>query len=112
MNKFYLVMISSVLVASISQVLLKKGSLRDYPNFIREYVNPYVICGYVLLLASTILTIFALTGMDYKNVPIIESAGYIIVMLLSRLFLNEKLTKRKILGNIIILIGILVFYSG
>lgn len=110
MNKFYLVMFTSVFVASISQILLKKGSLKSYPNFLREYLNPYVICGYILLFASTLLTIFALTGMEYKNEPIIEAFGYIIVMVLSKVFLDEKLTKRKVIGNLVILLGIFVFY--
>lgn len=110
MNEAYIIMISSVLVASVSQILLKKGSLRSYPNIIREYVNPYVICGYALLVLSTILTVLALRGMAYKNVPIIESSGYIVIMFLSWWLLKEKLTTKKIVGNIIILIGILIFY--
>ena len=62
------------------------------------------------MVVSTLLTIFAFTGMDYKNGPIIESVGYILVMLLSWWLLKEKLTLRKVLGNCLILVGILIFY--
>lgn len=105
-----LLLIFSVLIASISQILLKKSSEKEYSSFIKEYLNPYVIIGYGMMVLSTILTIFAFKGLDYKNGPIIESIGYIFVMLLSWKFLKEKITKKKIIGNALILLGILVFY--
>lgn len=63
-----------------------------------------------MMVLSTILTILAFREIDYKNGPVIESLGYIFVMVLSRLLLKEKLTKKKVLGNVLILIGILVYY--
>lgn len=63
-----------------------------------------------MMVISTVLTILAFRGLDYKNGPIIESLGYIFVMILSRMFLKEKITKKKILGNALILLGIVVFY--
>lgn len=62
------------------------------------------------MIISTILTILAFKGLDYKNGPIIESMGYIFIMILSKVFLNEEITKSKILGNLFILMGIIVFY--
>lgn len=110
MNKTFFILILSIFVASVSQVLLKKSSLKKYDSFIREYLNIYVITGYMLLLLSTVLTVVALKGMDYKNVPITESLGYIIIMILSYLFLSERITKKKIIGNIIILAGVVIYY--
>ena len=104
------ILIISVLVASISQIILKKSSNEKHESLLKEYLNLKVIIGYGLLVLSTILTIIALRGMDYKNEPIIESIGYIFVMILSRMFLSEKITKKKVLGNALILVGILVFY--
>lgn len=74
-------------------------------------MNFYVICGYGMMVVSTVLTIMAYKGLAYKNGPIIESLGYIIVMFLSLLFFGEKITKKKLLGNILILVGIIVFYA-
>lgn len=62
------------------------------------------------MVASTILTIFAFKGLDYKNGPIIESLGYIFVMILSWKLLEEKITIKKIVGNGLILLGIFIFY--
>ena len=103
-------MVLSVLVASFSQILLKKSAKETHANVVREYLNLYVILGYGLLVCSTLLTILALKGIDFKEAPVIESIGYILVLILCRLFFQEKITKRKVLGNAMILIGIVVFY--
>lgn len=99
------------MIASFSQLLLKKGAQNHYANVIREYLNVWVITGYALMVVSTLLTILAYRGLDYKNGPIIESLGFAFVMILSRLFFGEKITGKKVLGNMLIFAGILIFYS-
>ena len=66
-SRFVFAMFLSVAVASISQVLLKKSALKTYNTVVREYLNPYVISGYGLLFLSMLLTIYAYSGMEYKN---------------------------------------------
>lgn len=110
MNSYVFLLIASVLIASCSQIILKKSASKEYSSIIREYLNVRVIVGYGMMFISTILTIFAFKGLDYKNGPIIESLGYIFIMFLSRIFLKEKITKKKIIGNSLILLGILIFY--
>lgn len=106
----YVLLVSSVLIASISQIILKKASMEEYSSFIKEYLNLKVIVGYGLMVLSTILTIFAFKSLDYKNGPIIESIGYIMVMILSKIFLKEAITKKKVIGNSLIILGIVIFY--
>lgn len=111
MNRYMVFLLLSVAVAAFSQILLKKSAQKTYPNVIREYVNAYVITGYAMMVASTLLTVAAYTGMDYKNGPVVEALGFPLILILSRMIFGEKLTKKKLLGNGLILIGILVFYS-
>ncbi len=91
-------------------MLLKKGATIHYRSVIREYLNVWVIAGYGLMILSTLCVIFAYRGVDYKNGAIIESLGYLLIMVLGRLFFGEKITKKKLLGNLLILAGVLVFY--
>lgn len=107
---YWLMMVFSVIIASFSQILLKKSAAKQYDNIIREYLNPYVIIGYGMMVGSTILTIIAYHGIEYKNGPVIESLGYLLVMVWSFVFFKEPITKNKVLGNVLILLGILVFY--
>lgn len=110
MTKYWIVLFMAVLISSASQMLLKKGASIKFESVVREYLNPWVIFGYVLMILSTLCVIYAYRGVAYKNGAIIESLGYLLVMFLSRLFFDEKITKKKMLGNLIILTGVLVFY--
>ena len=110
MNKYVFLLILAVLVSSISQIILKKSSSKIYKSIIKEYLNVYVITGYGLMVLSTVLVVLGLKGVPYKNEPIIESLGYLFVMILSNRILGEKITKKKVLGNVLILVGIAVYY--
>ena len=110
MNKYVFLLILAVLVSSISQIILKKSSSKTYKLIIKEYLNVYVITGYGLMVLSTVLFVLVLKGVPYKNEPIIESLGYLFVMILSNRLLGEKITKKKVLGNVLILVGIAVYY--
>lgn len=110
-NKYIFCMLISVLCASISQILLKKSALKSYNSFIREYLNFWVFGGYGLLLGSMLLTLYAYTGMDFKNGPVIESMGNILVPLFSFFVFKEKISARKCLGIAFIILGIMVFYA-
>ena len=103
-------MFYAVIVSSASQMLLKKGATKKYESVLREYLNPWVISGYGLMVLSTLCVIYAYRGIAYKNGAIIESLGYLLIMFLSRIFFGEKITKKKLIGNLIILTGVLVFY--
>ena len=105
-----LLLVLSVVVASFSQILLKKSAEKTYASPVREYLNFYVICGYGMMFLSMFLTVFAYRGMDFSNVPVVESLGYVVVMLLSYFFFKEKITKKKLLGMAVILLGIFVYY--
>ena len=97
-NRYIVIMFLSVSAASVSQLLLKKSAMKKYASVIKEYLNPLVIGGYGILFLSMLLTIYAYSGMDYKNGPIIESFGNVIVLVLGYLFLKEKISFKKLIG--------------
>ena len=108
-SRFMISMFLSVVVASVSQVLLKKSALKKYDNVIKEYLNPYVIGGYGLLFGSMLLTVYAYSGMDYKNGPVIESLGNVFVLVLGYFVFRERISFRKILGIACIMAWIVIF---
>ena len=110
MTKYYSFMLLAVLLSSFSQILLKKSARSKHNSIIKEYLNIYVIGGYGMMLISTLLIIWAYQRLEYKNGPIIESLGFILVMVLSYLFFRERVGLRKILGYTLILFGVIVFY--
>ena len=110
MNIYVAVLLVSQVIASFSQVLLKKSSQKEYPNRIREYLNVLVTAGYGMMFISLFLTMVSYRGFeDFAAVPVLETTGYITVMILSRLFFGEKITLRKLGGMTLIIVGILVY---
>ena len=105
-----LAMLAAVSLSAASQMMLKKAARTEWPSALREYLNVWVIGGYGLLVCSMLCVIFACRGLEIKNIPVLESLGFPLVMLLGRIFYGEKLTRGKLIGMGLILLGILVFY--
>ena len=110
MIKYLILMIIAELIASSSQILLKKSAGRKYSSFLKLYLNILVIAGYGMLAVSMLISIICYGGLGYMNVVVMEPIGYILVMFMSRIVFKEKITPRKICGMILLLAGILVFY--
>ena len=110
-NPYLLFMVLSVVVSAVSQVLLKMSARRTYASALKEYLNPLVLGGYTLMVVSTLLMLAAFHfGVEFKNGPVIEALGYVLVLILGRAVFGEKLTRNRILGNALILAGIAAFY--
>ncbi|MBQ7613579.1 MAG: EamA family transporter, partial [Butyrivibrio sp.] len=104
-------MMLSELISASSQMLLKKSASKEHDSVIKEYLNPWVICGYGMLFIAMVISIFCYKGLGYMGVVVMEPINYIIVMVMSRLIFKEKFTKRKMIGMGCIVLGILIFYA-
>jgi len=108
---FYLLVVIGVLLSSCSQLLLKKSADREHKNFVLSMLNWRVVTAYVIFFGSLIINITAMShGVHLKDMPILESLGYIFVPLLSSWVLKEKITKRTLGCMTLILLGIYIFY--
>jgi len=106
---FYIVLfLFSVLVASFSQMLLKRSANRKYDRAIDDYMNKTVLFAYVLFVLSTLLTMFAYRGVNLSLGPILESAGFVFVAIMSRWILKEKITGKQFIAIYLIMFGIIV----
>ena len=106
--KSVILFILSVCIASTSQILLMKSANQQYQSKWQEYLNKYVIGAYGLLFASTILTMLAYKNLNLSMGVMIESISYIIIAIASYFIFKEKITKRKQLGILLIIAGIII----
>ena len=106
---FSLIFIIGVFISSISQIILKKSADKKYPSKIREYLNVRVIFSYIIFFGATLCSILAYTKIPLSLGPILESSGYFFVAVLSYIFLKERISKQKMLGLSIIIIGIIIY---
>ncbi len=102
-------MIVSAFITAFSQIILKKSAGIKYKNIIFEYLNPLVLLSYVCYAGVLVLNVFIYTKVDYRFGVIINSMSTVFVMLLSNLILKERITKKRIIGNIMLVCGILIF---
>lgn len=108
---YYILVISSVFLAACAQMLLKQGARQQYATWWRQYMNGWVIGGYVIMFGTMVMNIFAMSkGVQIKELSIIESMSYLFVPALSFVIFKEKLTWRKISAIAIIIIGVIVFF--
>lgn len=98
----------SVLISAVSQIILKSSADIKYDSKIKEYLNPRVIIAYGIFFLATLVTVFAYKGIPLSLGPILETTGYLWVSLLGYFILKEKISKRKLLGLVIVVLGIIV----
>tara|TARA_Y100000310_G_C20408945_1_gene681005 strand:- start:254 stop:598 length:345 start_codon:yes stop_codon:yes gene_type:complete len=92
-------------IGSFGPILLKKGA--DKVSFsIKALFNPYIFWGVAIAALGNILFIPSLKGGDLSILYPLVSTIYIWVSIWSYLFLKEDLSKKKILGVLIIIIGV------
>ncbi len=109
MNSYIAIAFFSCFLSALAQILLKKSAGKTQKSLIGEYINIYVFGGYTITAACIMLMLVAYKGLPLKYGVAIESSVYFFIMVLSRIFLNEKITIKKSIGVSIIVIGILVF---
>lgn len=103
-----LLLISSF-VSAVSQIMLKMSAGRQYESRVQEYTNPLVMMAYALFFGCTFLTMYSLKVVPLSMAPILEASGYIFVALLSRIMLKERISRRKLMGLLVILLGICIY---
>ncbi len=109
MNDVYIVIfLLSVLIAAISQILLKRSAGKQYTSKAREYLNVRVIAAYALFFLSSLLTVLAYRGVPLSMGPVLETTGYLWVTIMGRLILKEKVSMRKLTGLAVIVLGVIL----
>ena len=109
MSLYVGIFLTAVVVSCCSQILLKKSANKHYNSPREEYLNPYVIIAYTLYFATTLITMLAYKRIPMSMGPILESTGYVLIPVMSRIFLKERMSKRQLTGMGVILLGVLVF---
>ena len=109
MNRYYLLIVLTALASAVSEILLDYSSKKEYSKRIFEYLNPFVILSYVILLLVLAVNVYAMKFVGLKEAHAIGAFTYVFVLFLGKIFLKEKITKNKVTGIIFITLGIVIF---
>ncbi len=103
MTIYFVLLLVMTALGSVASLFLKKAS--EAENFLSMLKNVDLYIGGSLYLASAVLNIVILRFLDYSIVLPLTSITYIWTMALSYLILKERITKRKLTGVMLIVLG-------
>lgn len=106
----------SVLASVIGQLLLKVGMNKlgsitlSTNQFLltswKMVTNPYVFVGLVIYFAGTIFWLAALSRVDLSYAYPFASLSYVVMLVASWMMFDEKITLGRLLGTVVIGIGV------
>ena len=99
----------TIIVSALLQIPLKKSASNPKHRGLRTYLNPVVLSVYTAFFAITFITTFLYKNVDLTLSTLLYKTEYIFITLFSVLFLKERVTKRKLLGFVIIISGVLIY---
>ena len=118
----YILLILNVLLTVIGQILMKQGmikvgridgSLIDVaPKLIQAFTNPFVIGGISIYGFTTMLWLVILSRVKLSIAYPMLSLGYIFSIFFAWLLFKESMPKTRILGAMIICLGVYLVTSG
>jgi drug/metabolite transporter (DMT)-like permease len=108
---YYAAMAACVLLTTAAQLLLKAGAARK-GGVLGSFLNPHTLSGYALLGLVTVLSTFAMQKIDMKTGSTWAAVPYFLVVLLAWLLFHEKVTRKRVAGCALIVLGLLLFHLG
>jgi hypothetical protein len=100
---FYFLIFAMTFAGSLASVFLKKASSSD--SIVAILKNIYLYIGVLLYGISALVNIVVLKKLDYSVVLPLTSITYIWTMFLSCIILKEIISRRKIMGVILVIVG-------
>lgn len=112
----FAIVFSSVFLSAVAQLSFKHGvsnvDLEQYSNLIYKawflFTSPFVILGLTLYGVGTILWLFALKQLDLSLAYPFVGMSFLFVLIFSILFLNEPFSINRLIGTVVIIIGIII----
>lgn len=95
-------------ISALCQLLLKSAADDPRCTGLRAYLNARVIFGYGLFFLCMVLNTVTLGHISLTLSGVLDAGGYLYVMLLSHWVLKEKISRRCLIGNLLILAGIAI----
>jgi multidrug transporter EmrE-like cation transporter len=104
-SSIVLVLVAS-LIGSVGAIFLKSGAHRVKRHWTSIAFNWQLALGIATYMASSVLFVKAMSNGELSVLFPLVSLGYVCTLIWSRLFFHEVITKLKLAGVGLILIGI------
>ena len=87
---------------------LEKVHISAFTDVLKFITGPYFIVGAVLYLGATAVWLYVLSRFEFSYVYPMASIGYVIALIMGRLIFHEVIHANRIIGVVVIIIGIII----
>ena len=113
-----LLIIANVILVVIGQTFIKMGMNKvggfEWHNLgsflVKAFTNPLAITGIILYIISSAIWLMVLSKVDLSFAYPMLSLGYVLILIISAIFLHETVGPMRIVGVLLIVIGIIVVF--
>ena len=117
MIKIVLLILASATLVGVGQVFFKKGVMPletpslgrsgAYEKFIRGVLaSPMLWLGFLTIGSGIVVWLIALAQTQLSIAFPIDSLQYLVILLIARIFLGEKIDRMKLAGTLLVVAGI------
>jgi len=99
----------AIILTAVSQVMLRVGA-KGKTSSKAAILSRSTLSGYLLFLIVIFLMIFAMQEIPLRTVSAFHGITYILIPLAARVFVDDPLDVRMMLGSGTIVLGIVVFF--
>ena len=106
-----LLVLGASVIGSFGAVFLKFGAARTTRNPL-SFLNLHLALGVALYLGSSVFYFLGIRGGQLSILYPLVSLGYIWTLIWARIFFKESLTRQKLIGLGLILVGVVLVGMG
>ena len=119
--KDFILLFFNVLLTVIGQILFKHGmntvgrvnNIRDvFGKLTQAFLNPYILSGIAIYGFTTLVWLIILSRVKLSIAYPLLSSGYVLSILFSWLLFKESIPRIRIIGAVIICIGVYLVAQG
>jgi len=112
MFKVFLTLLLAICLTVVGELLLKAGmnhvglfSFR-WEVLLRTFTNWQVLAGFAFIFAGSIFWLVVISRIELSVAYPMLGLSYVMTVIASWLFLNERLTWQKVVGSLVICLGV------
>jgi drug/metabolite transporter (DMT)-like permease len=105
----YILVIISALLSSSAHIVLKLFALAKNSGNTAGYFDYRFLAGMFLFGSSVVCGVVALCFLEFSEFYALTASNFLFISLFSCWFLGERMDRYKVVGNMVIVTGILVF---
>lgn len=118
MTKYYILVIVSVFLNVAGQIFIKKGVDNLIINdinlldkiflMVKSLFSTWIFLGFSSVFLASIFWMFALTKLELGAAYPFMSLSFILILIFGYFFLDESITLYKLLGVLLIMVGVVL----